>query len=88
MREWKFMRHVLDGIHVGSNTPTSLLARINRRWARNQGRLECFSYAAYAQRGSWKNAGPGLAVKRTFIENRVEYRVTPLALVILEADVV
>jgi len=88
MREWKFMRHVLDGIHVGSNTPTSLLARINRRYGPGTKAGWSASVMPHMRSGVLGRMQALGLVKRTFIENRVEYRVTPLALVILEADVV
>tara|TARA_B000000565_G_scaffold112263_1_gene84315 strand:- start:1167 stop:2144 length:978 start_codon:yes stop_codon:yes gene_type:complete len=88
MREWKFMRHVLDGIHVGSNTPTSLLARINRRYGPGTKADWSASVMPHMRSGVLGRMQALGLVKRTFIENRVEYRVTPLALVILEADVV
>ena len=87
-REWKFMRHVLDGIHVGSNTPTSLLARINRRYGPETKAAWSASVMPHMRSGVLGRMQALGLVKRTFIENRVEYRVTPLALVILEADVV
>ncbi len=85
-REWKFMRHILDGIHVGSNTPTSLLSRIMRRYGPGTKANWSESVMPHMRSGVLGRMQALGLIKRTYTENRVEYRVTPLALVILEGD--
>ncbi|MDP6906621.1 MAG: hypothetical protein QF440_04315 [Candidatus Thalassarchaeaceae archaeon] len=85
-REWKFMRHILDGIHLGSNTPTSLLSRISRRYGPGTKADWSNSVMPHMRSGVLGRMQALGLIKRTFTENRVEYRVTPLALVILEED--
>jgi len=87
-REWKFMRHILDGIHVGSNTPTSLLSRILRRYGPGTKANWSESVIPHMRSGVLGRMQALGLIKRTYTENRVEYRVTPLALVILEEDVI
>mgnify|MGYP001206129426 FL=1 len=86
-REWKFMRHILDGIHVGSNTPTSLLSRIMRRYGPGTNANWSESVMPHMRSGVLGRMQALGLIKRTYTENRVEYRVTPLALVILEGDI-
>ena len=87
VREWKFMRHILDGIHVGSNTPTSLLSRIMRRYGPGTNANWSESVMPHMRSGVLGRMQALGLIKRTYTENRVEYRVTPLALVILEGDI-
>ena len=66
--------------------PTSLLSRIMRRYGPGTKANWSESVMPHMRSGVLGRMQALGLIKRTYTENRVEYRVTPLALVILEGD--
>ena len=85
-KEWKFIRHVLDGIHIGSNTPNSLLSRISRRYGEGTNANWSDSVIPHMRSGVLGRIQSLGFIDRKFTANKVEYILTLAALQIIDGD--
>jgi hypothetical protein len=85
-KEWHYIRHVLDGIHIGSNTPTSLLTRILRRYGPGTEANWSNSVVPHMRSGVLGRIQSLGFIERAFTANRVEYKLTLTALQIIDGD--
>jgi hypothetical protein len=83
-REWAYMRHIIDGIHIGSNTPTSLLSRIHRRYGPGTKANWSESVIPHMRSGVLGRMQALGFIERIFTANRVEYSITPAAIHVLD----
>jgi len=83
-KEWMYMRHIIDGIHIGSNTPTSLLSRILRRYGPGTKANWSESVIPHMRSGVLGRMQALGFIERIFTANRVEYCITPAAIHILD----
>lgn len=83
-KEWGYIRHILDGIHLGSNTTTSLLSRITRRYGPGTKSNWNESVIPHMRSGALGRAQSLGFIERTFTANRVEYHITFAALQIID----
>ena len=86
VKEWHFIRHVLDGIHIGSNTPSSLLTRIMRRYGPGTKANWSESVVPHMRSGVLGRIQSLGFIERAFTANRVEYTITLAALQIIDGD--
>ncbi len=82
--EWAYMRHIIDGIHIGSNTPSSLLSRIHRRYGPGTKANWSESVIPHMRSGVLGRMQALGFIERIFTANRVEYTITPAAIHILD----
>ncbi|MDP6334077.1 MAG: hypothetical protein QF479_05505 [Candidatus Poseidoniaceae archaeon] len=85
-KEWKFIRHILDGIHIGSNTPNSLLTRISRRYGEGTNANWSTSVIPHMRSGVLGRIQSLGFIDRVFTANKVEYVLTLAALQIIDGD--
>jgi len=83
-KEWAYMRHIIDGIHVGSNTPSSLLSRIHRRYGPSTKANWSESVIPHMRSGVLGRMQALGFIERIFTANRVEYTITPAAIHVLD----
>ena len=83
-KEWAYMRHIIDGIHIGSNTPSSLLSRIHRRYGPGTKANWSESVIPHMRSGVLGRMQALGFIERIFTANRVEYSITPAAIHILD----
>jgi hypothetical protein len=83
-KEWAYMRHIIDGIHIGSNTPSSLLSRIQRRYGPGTKADWSDSIIPHMRSGVLGRMQALGFIERIFTGNRVEYSITPAAIHILD----
>jgi len=83
-KEWAYMRHIIDGIHIGSNTPSSLLSRIHRRYGPGTKANWSESVIPHMRSGVLGRMQALGFIERIFTANRVEYTITPAAIHILD----
>jgi hypothetical protein len=83
-KEWAYMRHIIDGIHVGSNTPSSLLSRIQRRYGPGTKANWSSSVIPHMRSGVLGRMQALGFIERIFTANRVEYSITPAAIHIID----
>ena len=83
-KEWAYMRHIIDGIHIGSNTPASLLSRIHRRYGPGTKANWSESVIPHMRSGVLGRMQALGFIDRIFTANRVEYSITPAAIHILD----
>ena len=83
-KEWTYMRHIIDGIHVGSNTPTTLLSRIHRRYGPGTKANWSESVIPHMRSGVLGRMQALGFIERIFTANRVEYTITPAAVHVID----
>lgn len=83
-KEWAYMRHIIDGIHIGSNSPSSLLSRIHRRYGPGTKENWSESVIPHMRSGVLGRMQALGFIERIFTANRVEYTITPAAIHILD----
>ena len=83
-KEWAYMRHIIDGIHVGSNSPSPLLSRIHRRYGPGTKENWSESVIPHMRSGVLGRMQALGFIERIFTANRVEYTITPAAIHILD----